>query len=445
MAAQIGRLFSVFGPSLQAYVTGHSILAQRGYWLVAYSAPLVMVSVIFIVMLVLLVRHKHHLTEHTPRLLFWFAAGMAAVSALALPVLVLDFWYPLAWGRMILNGLNPYYHTMPLEFIQDLPLGDDKETVKMMYGPLWAVGYSAVMAVAGQQLWPGAILFKLLFLAAWLGCLQLIRLILAGQPVWRQSAGLLVFGWLPLGFQQGVAEGHNDLLMVFFLLLWLYGLHQKNGTAATVALAASVLIKYATLPLFLLDFLYHHYVLRRPFKRYLAQLGWAGGLMLIVIALFYRSPEFFIYLFQAKSWHFFSPKEVIVALEVLTGWKLYLTSATRTIFGWIGLYFVYRYWRRPTPDSFYAAVLGVMSTLLFSVTAHIWPWYLLWVLGAAALLPAAGLARWAIGVALAMPFVMLMWLVFPEKSSTVTFYIPVLLLYLFAAVWFSISSKIVTS
>jgi hypothetical protein len=86
-----------------------------------------------------------------------------------------------------------------------------------------------------------------------------------------------------------------------------------------------------------------------------------------------------------------------------------------------------------------------MSTLLFSVTAHIWPWYLLWVLGAAALLPAAGLARWAIGVALAMPFVMLMWLVFPEKSSTVMFHIPVLLLYLFAAVWFSVSSKIVTS
>jgi alpha-1,6-mannosyltransferase len=60
---------------------------------------------------------------------------------------------------------------------------------------------------------------------------------------------------------------------------------------------------------------------------------------------------------------------------------------------------------RPGVDAFHRAVLGVICAVLFSGMSYIWPWYLLWALAVAALVPASTLARWVLAAAIAFTFV----------------------------------------
>ena len=99
---------------------------------------------------------------------------------------------------------------------------------------------------------------------------------------------------------QAVAEGHNDIIMVFFVLLWLYGLKTEKRIFASLSLAASVLIKYISAPLFFLDFLHARYISQINIKKYILQFIAAGILMLAIFGMFYRSLDFFSYLKRVR-------------------------------------------------------------------------------------------------------------------------------------------------
>lgn len=55
------------------------------------------------------------------------------------------------------------------------------------------------------------------------------------------------------------------------------------------------------------------------------------------------------------------------------------------------------------------AVLAIMAFLTFIVSPHVWPWYLIWVLGPAVLSPGWWLSRLSVGMTIAVPFVVPFW------------------------------------
>ncbi len=192
---------------------------------------------------------------------------------LAAPVLAHDFWLSLAWGRMIAAGYNPYHTDFIVELARDLPLD---AAVRMTYGPLWAIISGAVMVLTGSNFHISALVFKLILAGAWIGSLRLIWLLLRERSLWFQSVGLLIFGWMPVSVMSTSADGHNDAAMIVFVLLWLYWLKEDKRYLGSLSLAASVLVKYVTAPLFLLDFLHYYYSQRRKILGYLPQLLISG-------------------------------------------------------------------------------------------------------------------------------------------------------------------------
>lgn len=442
LADWLAHRLSFLGRYAQAFVRGQSPLARQEIWLLSYSLPLFVCTGVFLALLTLLARHRQAIDTDTPRHLFRWAAAFAAISTLACPVLVRDFWYPLAWGRMVAAGINPYYSDIVPELIRDLPLEVSDVHVRMMYGPLWALVYGIVMWFADGHALLGAMVFKVLLAGAWIGSLRLIWALLRRQPLWHQCVGIAIFGWLPVGVIQGVADGHNDVFMVFFVLLWLYGLQRGRAVGASLSLAASVLTKYVTAPLFLLDLLHLLYSRRRRLLEYLPQGVAALALLAAILGIFYRSPEFFAYLPNTSRWHFFTPREAVLTLEMSVGWKVpFSTEVVRSLFLLVVLYSIARYRQHPEPEEFRQAVLAVMSAMLFSVSSHLWPWYVLWILGAAALVSASALALWGLGVALVTPFLMLMWVVYPDIGDWYVFDIPALLLYVFALLWLALAPR----
>ena len=105
------------------------------------------------------------------------------------------------------------------------------------YGPLWewAAGWLAALG-HGSPL-RSILIFKLFNLACYaLGGLLVVR-ILQRRGEGRLVARLLTFAWNPLVLLESMANGHNDLLMVLFVLLALWCWDDQRYTETLLALA----------------------------------------------------------------------------------------------------------------------------------------------------------------------------------------------------------------
>ena len=125
----------------------------------------------------------------------------------------------------------------------------------MSYGPLWGLISAGVMLIAGESGLSSPPVQGSDRPVAWIGSLHLVYRLTEGMPQNRRCLAIVVFGWAPAGVSQSLAEGHNDIAMVALTLLWLY-LLMRGRMQAPIALAASVLCKYVTAPLFVIDALY---------------------------------------------------------------------------------------------------------------------------------------------------------------------------------------------
>ncbi|MGA3170096.1 MAG: glycosyltransferase 87 family protein [Chthoniobacteraceae bacterium] len=117
------------------------------------------------------------------------------------------------------------------------------------YGPLWTVISAGLALAGGGHVGLTLLLFRGLEAAAALGCAGLVWAILTRLRPERAMAGMLLFLWNPLVVTESALGGHNDFLMILFVLLavWLHLRGRKTG--AVVALTLSALVKVITGPL----------------------------------------------------------------------------------------------------------------------------------------------------------------------------------------------------
>jgi alpha-1,6-mannosyltransferase len=376
--------------------------------IVTSFVPLAVAGLAAAGLLLLLVRHRRPPDTALPRMLLGWAVAFGAACVPALPVFTQDFWLSAAWGRMIAAGSNPYHATFTASSLTGLPL--DHFPMAMSYGPLWGLVSGGVMALSGGSVLAAAVLFKLVLAAAWVTALVLVDRIMAARPVRVRCLAIVLMGWMPLSATQTIAEGHNDIAMAVLVVLWLYLMLRDNRYGAPFALIASVLCKYTTMPLLLLDAIYVFGRTRMPATAYLARLALPAAAGLAVFLLFYRSPRFFDGIVLISAWRFLQPRDAVAALEGMLGFPLLpLGIAVVAVFPVVALYWLVAAARSFSAEHVLRAALAVMATVLFAVTPHLWPWYVIWVLPLAALVPQWGLSRFVAGVALLAPFSVAFW------------------------------------
>jgi alpha-1,6-mannosyltransferase len=415
--AQAPQLWREQGPRLLAFFEDHigdrqaswlhGLLFTKERILVSYWIPLGVASAAAIALVLTLMRRRDALDASAARLLFRWPIAFAAACVPTYPVFTQDMWLSAVWGRMIASGINPYDDLFGPAVIGALPL--DHFPMPMSYGPLWGLVSAAVTAVAAGNAVAIGIVSKALLAGAWIGALVLVDRLMAARPAGERCLALAAFGWVPLSVTQTVAEGHNDIALMAPALLWLL-LLLRGRTAAPLALAASVLAKFATAPLFLLDLVHALRIQRIGWRRYLLRMAAPALFGIGVVALFFRSFDFFDGVRIVSEWQFLRPRDALDAIEAALGLApTPLAYALVMLFPVIALHRIAVFARAPGPDALMKAALACMAALLFSASAHVWPWYLLWVLALAALVPRWWLARFAIGTALMAPFTFGAW------------------------------------
>jgi len=189
------------------------------------------------------------------RIIIAFAAlSCFVLAARIMPTASFDIYLYAFQGREIaIHGLNPY--AVPASMVADpfTPvMGKFLAGMKAVYGPLWLTISALTAAVVGGDPVNLVIAFKLLASAFFLGCVALLPLLadaIAPAKVRRpalSSGALLLFAWNPSVIFEFAGNGHNDVAMIFFLLLSILLTVRRRWAFAGLAIAASILIKYVT-------------------------------------------------------------------------------------------------------------------------------------------------------------------------------------------------------
>jgi alpha-1,6-mannosyltransferase len=371
------------------------------------AIPLAIVTVAAALTVLMLTRPGNNADAAIARLLFGWSLAFAAASFFAYPLFTQDFWLSAVWGRMAAAGINPFHTLFAADKLSGLPL--DHFPMTMSYGPLWAVISALIALVSWNNAVAMALLFKALISAAWVSALVVVDNLQQDKPGRERCLSIALFGWVPLGVSQSIAEGHNDIVMIAPALLWLLLLLRGNA-AAPLALAASVLCKYVTAPLFLVDLIAALRRERLTFVSYMRRMLLPTLLGIACVALFFRSMSFFDGVRMVSEWYFLRPSEAVSGLEQLTGIQLRpLHVVALAVFPVVAVYSLAAAARKASNENLTKAAVAVIAALTFGAASHLWPWYLVWGIAFSALTPQWWVARFLAGVALLIPFALATW------------------------------------
>ena len=329
-----------------------------------------------------------------PAILFGFPAVFVLVLAWMYPAAAMDVIKYQADARTFwVYGDNPL--TVP-PAAHPYPIGISWADAPSPYGPLWTLLTFGPAALPGDHYLVGLLLFKLLAGAFFLGCAWLLyRLVARVRPGWESTA-VVLFAWSPFVALRAVGNGHNDLVMMFFVLAALERAQRRDWLLMFPALAASVLVKYATallVPMFLWYAWSHAPGTVRERARALAPgLGAAVLLTVLCFVPFWEGAG----TLAATVKHASSEEYMITSTPLLIKTRLdrvmgpdEATGAARRI-AWLAFLALYvpLVWQARR-DFTRLVTCSFNALFLYLLVASVWfrPWYMLWPLTLAALLP----------------------------------------------------------
>lgn len=343
----------------------------------------------------------------------WAAVlGTGLVAACSLvwlyPIGSTDIFDSMAYGRIVVawHG-NPFYQTIS-QYPDMLSKYAGWPFATSAYGPLWvalAVGATAVSQLAGGGLVANLIVFKLIGLLFYCGSVSVLVALLRRHAPERALAGTVLFALNPLVLYETVGNGHNDIVMAFCLLLMAAALARGRHTWAAVALTAGVLVKYVPLLLVPVLLAYSLRALPNPRARwrYVLVSGVACGLLALAAwAPFWRGGDVATVGRRTVMFTTSLPAFLETQLSGTLGAALsryHLSRAALVLMVLVAYAVSWHTWQRTahaisTVAGRQRAWLeplraGHMLLLFYLLVACLWfqPWYAIWPLALAALLP----------------------------------------------------------
>ena len=151
--------------------------------------------------------------------------------------------------------LNPYLYKAS-DFTSDPMLHFMRWTHRFYpYGPSWLILTVPLTFIGMNYFLPTFLMFKILMLASFLGSCYLIYKISAKLFPENKLLNLVFFAFNPLVLIETLISAHNDMPMIFFILLSIYLFIQKKKILSWVSNLFSIGIKFSTgalLPLFII-------------------------------------------------------------------------------------------------------------------------------------------------------------------------------------------------
>lgn len=113
------------------------------------------------------------------------------------------------------------------------------------YGPVWLLLMGGVGYTAGEHLFIAMMLDKLLTSIATIASIIMVAWLAEQTLPGQRLAPIILMGWSPLLLFEAIGNGHNDIVMMAFVLASLVSIQARKPLLAFPLLALGVLIKYS--------------------------------------------------------------------------------------------------------------------------------------------------------------------------------------------------------
>lgn len=305
-----------------------------------------------------------------------------------------DFFDNILHGRILsVHGANPF-QDVAVQFKNDpfFYYTAWRNSVSA-YGPLWEMLAGLITRVAGNGVIANVILFKLVLGGMLAACAALIALILRRIAPERMLAGVVLLVWNPVVLFETIGSGHNDIVMMVWVLLAAWCMLKRRYTLAVLALIGGALIKY--IPVLLIPIVLALALRDLPDRR--ARLRFtivtalsAIGLIVIAYAPFWHGLDTLSIERRAQLFTTSLPAAVYFQLHAnvppdeAAKW-VSLTAAGLTALA--SLVLAARAWRDRSELSFARSAFYLLMFYLLITCLWFHQWYAVWPLAIAALLP----------------------------------------------------------
>ncbi len=267
------------------------------------------------------------------------------------------------------------------------------------YGPGWEVLAALTTRLAGNSVIANVLAFKLLLALFLAGSVVVVTAMLRRIDPTRALAGVVLLAWNPVILYETIGNGHNDMAMIFWVLLAAWLLLNRRYTLTMLSIIVGALFKYIPLlmlpaaGLIALRDLDH----TRARLRFLA-LTAIAALALIVVAYtpFWHGVDT---LSIGRRTHLFTtslPATIYVSLMSALGKDAAGNMVSVIASGLTVLFAVVQGWRAYRERSALSFTRSAFYILMFYLLfTCLWfqQWYAVWPLGLAALLPPGHAAR----------------------------------------------------
>ena len=232
---------------------------DRLYQAIVYA----IVLIAFIICYWLIIKNRNKLFKDVKQI-YKFVLAISLIFIFTVTFMSSDIFYYLGIGRLSSTyGQNPYYTDMK-SYVDDNNVNIDNDTVMqkgyanywanttVVYGAIWTFICSVISFLSFGNIDFGLLIFKLVNLSVHLGNCYLI------YKISKRKLFTLIYGLNPFVLIEGIANVHNDMFVVFFMLLSIYEVYKKkNLTLGMLFLALSTDIKYFSILLLPFLIIYH--------------------------------------------------------------------------------------------------------------------------------------------------------------------------------------------
>ena len=271
------------------------------------------------------------------------------------------------------------------------------------YGPGWELAAGLVARLAGDGIVANILAFKALPGVFMLGCVGVVAIILRQIAPHKALAGVFLLAWNPIVLVETWGHGHNDIAMVFWMLVSLLAIVKRRYTLAILALVVGVLFKFIP-ALLILPVLALGVQVQSGLRRRAAYLVRSVGLAIALVAIAYAPfwEGFKVFNIQSRE-NLYTASLPSVALNLLVtqGWNKPAAAAlvSHAALAAILLFVVWQTWSVWKNPVFQETVRAfALILLVYLMVSCLWfqNWYSLWPIGLAPFLKSGPIRRMAV-------------------------------------------------
>lgn len=254
-------------------------------------STLVFLALFILLTIIYFIIYKKDCFKNIKRILI-FITIIGAIFMIMLPWTSSDIFYYMGVGELDAKyNQNPYYITMREYYIQNEENLDDDILLQgstnywgnttVVYGPIAQLFFKVCSFLSMKNITVALFIFKFVNLVIHIANSYLF------YKVSGKKKFAILYGLNPFILIEAIANVHNDIIILFFVLLSLYFLvKRKNLLLSIVAIALATGVKYFTILLLPVVILYHFRTEKRISIRFLRCVEY-GIIFLIIFVLEY--------------------------------------------------------------------------------------------------------------------------------------------------------------